>query len=155
MPDFTTAAASWLLAFFIGVYVGRYSETHKETVMSLRVKARSHYDTWAPALFLVIALTALAGILTASAAVRQNGRDLVTNCENTNESRQAARALWGYVIDLSAVNNPDRTPREVRIIGGFRDYVNDVYQPRDCTDLSKKYPLPDPPEIVAPERPNR
>ena len=145
-------AISWPTAFALGVLVGRFSETHKETVMTLRVKARARYDNWAPVLFIVIATLACAGIWLGASASWQNSKDLVTNCENANESRQAARALWGYVIDVSSVNNPDRTPREQRVLDGFRDYVNDVYAPRDCTDLSKKYPLPDPPAVVEPRR---
>lgn len=146
-----TTAISWSVAFTLGVLVGRYSETHKETVMSLRANARARYDSWAPVLFIVIATLACAGIWLGASASWQNSKDLVTNCRNSNESRQAARSLWGYIVDLSEARNPDPTKREQRTIGDFRDYVNAVYVAHDCDDLSEKYPLPDPPEIIAPQ----
>lgn len=117
--------------------------------MSLRTHARAQYDAWAPALFLVIATLACAGIWLGASASWQNSKDLVTNCQNANESRAAARSLWGYVVDLSEASNPSPTKHDRQVITNFRRYVNAVYVPHDCSDLSKKYPLPDPPEIVA------
>ena len=136
-------------AFLVGVAIGRLSETHKETVMALRVRSRAIFDRLAPILFVLIALAALSGIWLGAAASIQNGRNLVTNCENANESRAAARSLWNYILDVSMASNPDPTKREQRFYDDFRGYVNAVYVQHDCSDLGKKYPLPDPPKVPA------
>lgn len=150
MPDipWLGLAFNGIPGFLIGVWIGRLSETHKESIMVLRARARARYDRWAPLLFVLIALLALSGIWLGAAASVQNGRNLVTQCQNSNESRAAARALWGYILDVSTVNNPDPTPREKRFYDDFRDYINAVYVQHDCTDLTKKYPLPDPPAVI-------
>lgn len=152
--DFPWLAASliWATTLALGIYLGRLSERHKEYVMSVRESVRAWFDHWYRVLYSITAVLAVVGVLMAASATRQNSRDLVTGCENANESRQAARALWGYVIDVSAVSNPSPSADQQRVIESFRAYVNEVYAPRDCTDLSRKYVLPDPPKIVEPER---
>lgn len=146
------AAVSWPLAFGLGVLLGRFSVTHKEFVMTIRAKVRRWFDRWAMTLYVIIAILALGGIAQGVQNAAQNGRDLVTSCQNANESRQAARALWGYIIDLSEARNPEPTKEQERTIDNFRDYVNAVYVAHDCDDLSRKYPLPDPPRVVEPKR---
>ena len=144
-------ACSGIPAFIVGVLIGRFSETHKETIMAVRGRMRARYDRLAPLLFIIIALAALSGIWLGAAASVQNGRNLVTNCENANESRAASRALWGYILDVSMASNPDPTKHEQRFYDDFREYINAVYIQHDCSDLSKKYPLPDPPKVIAPK----
>jgi hypothetical protein len=99
------------------------------------------------AILLIVVLSAAASGYANVALGQSNARNAVTSCENANESREAARALWGYVADLSAANDPDAS--EAEFIADFRDYVNKVYQPRDCSDPSRKYPAPTPPTIPA------
>lgn len=119
---------------------------------------RSLYDKIAPVLALlclVIALGAAVGTYVNDRAVdRSNAKRIadneanaVTSCENANETRAASRALWNYVLDLAAAGNPDATPAETAQLADFRGYVGAVYAERDCSDLSKKYPLPPPPDI--------
>lgn len=146
-------------AFFAGFAIGRFSVTHKEFVMTIRARIRAWFDRWVRVLFALLAVTATIGVLGAATAIRQSaaltkqqGRDLVTNCENANESRAAARALWGYIVDVSEAGNPDPTRRQKRTIANFREYVDRVYAPRDCTDLSKKYNLPQPPPVIEPTK---
>jgi hypothetical protein len=73
--------------------------------------------------------------------------DAKVGCENANESRAASRTLWNYVVDLSLASNTDATPEEVAYLGKVRDWIDQVYAPHDCADLSKKYQLPPPPAI--------
>lgn len=82
-------------------------------------------------------------------AIAEAQSNAVTSCENANETRKANRALWGFVIDLSLAGNKDATPQEIAYLGQVREWVNKVYQDRDCGDLSKSYPLPPPPSIPA------
>lgn len=124
------------------------------------------YTRWAPlavGLCLAIATTAIVATYFTgraqeaerTARVTALHSQLVTNCENANASRAASRALWGYIIDLSTVSNPHPTKHEQQVIDGFRDYVNAVYAPHDCMHLGKKYPLPKPPQVVAPKHHDR
>lgn len=157
MSDFPwgTACACWFLTLAFGIYLGMLLERHKENIVTLREKIRAWFDRWALVLYSIIAVLALGGVLLGGMASVQNGRDLVTNCQNANDSRAAARALWGYIIDLSAASHPHPGKRQTEVIAGFRDYVNAVYAPHDCSDLSKKYPLPKPPEVIAPKHRDR
>ena len=150
MHDFPWLAASlaWVATLAFGIWLGRLSEIHKEFIVTRREKVRAWFDRWALVLYSVIAVVALGGVLLGGKAELQNSRDLVTQCQNANESRAAARALWGYIIDLSAAKNPHPTRRDRIVIAGFRAYVNAVYVEHDCSDLGRKYPLPDPPTIV-------
>lgn len=76
-----------------------------------------------------------------------NTANAVTTCQNANETREASRTLWNFVLDLSSARNVDATPAEVAYLEEFRDWIDTVYQERDCTDLSRKYPLPPPPAL--------
>lgn len=122
---------------------------------------RRRFDTIAPYLVVIIGALAVFAILSTyangradtarqDASIQRNTEDAVTQCENGNESREAARALWNFVADLSVAGHPDPSPEQQRFVVEFRDYVNKVYQPHDCDDLSKKYPLPTPPKIPTP-----
>lgn len=81
--------------------------------------------------------------------IEDNEANAVTNCQNANESRAAARTLWNFVFDLSLATNPDVTAEQVAYVGEVRAWVGKVYQERDCGDLSRAYPIPPPPSIPA------
>lgn len=108
-------------------------------------------------LCLVLAFAALVGtyvnernVTTANQKrIADNEANAVTSCENANESREASRTLWNFVLDLSQAANTDATAQETAYLDEFRAWIGQVYQPRDCTDLSRKYPLPPPPAIPA------
>jgi hypothetical protein len=109
----------------------------------------------------VLAIAAVAGTyVNGRADAERNATQIKTAadnakvaCENANESRAASRALWNYVVDISLAGNKDATPEELAFFGEFRDWIDGVYAPHDCDDLSRKYPLPSPP--AAPVRPAR
>lgn len=116
------------------------------------------YDRIAPGLALlclVIALAAAVGTYVNDRAnARQdreqtaaNSRNAITGCVNANETREASRTLWNFVLDLSLTNNEDATPEEVDYLGEFRDWIGQVYKERDCDDLGRKYPIPPPPSL--------
>lgn len=79
-----------------------------------------------------------------TARIKGSETDAVTACENANESREASRKLWYFVVDLASQTAP---PERVTYLGEVRDWIGQVYQPHDCQDLSRKYPLPPPPSI--------
>lgn len=116
-------------------------------------RIRDLYEHVAPILAVVTLLVAFSAVgwswQNTRASNAQQQENAVTNCENANESREAARTLWGYVVDLSEANNTDATPEEAAYLDEFRAWINKVYAQRDCSDLSKKYPLPPPPSIPA------
>jgi hypothetical protein len=116
---------------------------------------RTVYDRIAPGLALLILVIALgAGIGTYfndraiahsnTSRIAENAENSVTNCQNANESREASRTLWFFVIDLAAKTAP---PERVAYLGEVRAWVGDVYRAHDCSDLSRKYPIPPPPKI--------
>lgn len=115
---------------------------------------------WPPilALTFVIAVVALVGTWMNDrandrqdrAAIAVNKANAVTSCENANESREASRTLWNFVLDLSTAGNPDATPDEAGYIDEFRGWIDEVYKARDCSDLSRKYPIPPPPALPTP-----
>lgn len=119
---------------------------------------RQIYDKFAPLLALLALLFAIAAGVGTYVNDRANARqdrerieaneaNAVTSCENANETREASRTLWNFALDNAEANNPDAPPEVKRYLQEFRAYVDAVYAPRDCSDLSKKYPLPEPPEI--------
>lgn len=106
-----------------------------------------HLKETVAALFLLVAMSAAASGYANIALGRSNAANAVTSCENSNESREASRALWGYVLDLLVAGSPSPTPAETTFVTQFRDYVSKVYRPHDCADLSRKYPAPTRPTI--------
>lgn len=81
-------------------------------------------------------------------AVSVNKKNAVINCQNANDSREATRTLWTFLFDAStATNTGESTPEQVALVQSFILWVNEVYATRDCSDLSKKYDIPDPPTI--------
>lgn len=119
---------------------------------------RAIYDRIAPGLALLCLVIAIgAGIGTyvndrANARqdrerIEANTENAITSCENANETREASRSLWNFVLDLSSARDEDATPQEVAARKKFRDWVDAVYRERDCADLSRKYPLPPPPAL--------
>lgn len=120
----------------------------------------AQHRRWDPFAWFILSLIAVVAIYAAvstyangradsvrqDASIRENSANQITSCENANESREASRALWGYVIDLSSRS---AKPEQVAFFEEFRQYVNTVYQPHDCSRLDKKYPLPDPPKVPA------
>lgn len=80
-------------------------------------------------------------------AVDDNTANAVTNCENANQSREANRILWGYVLDVSAANGEQGDDERDALLASLRGWINELYESRDCQDLSRKYPLPPPPAL--------
>lgn len=75
-----------------------------------------------------------------------NNQNAKINCENANSTREANRKIWTLVVQ-AANNNPQRTPKDIKNTEAFQDYINKLYMPRDCNDLDRRYPVPDPPEF--------
>jgi hypothetical protein len=118
---------------------------------------RQIYDLIAPGLALlclVIALVAAVGTYFNDRAVtssnteriQDNTTNAITNCENANETREASRTLWNFVLDLSLARK-DGSPERVAYLEEFRTWIGEVYAERDCEDLSREYPLPPPPAL--------
>jgi hypothetical protein len=121
-------------------------------------RMRDLYEQVAPVLAIVCLLAAFSAVgwswQNSRADHRQdvehiadNQANAVTSCENANESREASRTLWYFVVDLASKDAP---PERVAYLGEVRAWIGKVYQPHDCSDLSRKYPLPPPPAIPAP-----
>lgn len=71
----------------------------------------------------------------------------IQGCENANESRAASLALWTTVLDLSK-QSAQTAGRPTDQIDSLAAWVGEVYQPHDCTDLGREYPIPPPPVLT-------
>lgn len=80
-----------------------------------------------------------------AAQVKANQKNAVQTCQNSNESRDAIAGVW--VFFLGALGD-GASEKDLTNIARFQDYINKVYQPRDCADLSKVYPKPTPPVLL-------
>lgn len=76
-----------------------------------------------------------------------NQTNAVINCQNANESRQASLSLWTFLLDSTA--DPKATPQQKADVAAVLHWIGKLYAPRDCEDLSRKYPIPPPPVIGA------
>lgn len=104
----------------------------------------SHPKQTIAGMLLVVALSAVASGYANIALGQANAHNATTACENANESRQASRTLWYFVMDLATKN---AEPSEAVYLGRVRTWIGEVYQEHDCSDLSRKYEIPDPPAL--------
>lgn len=70
----------------------------------------------------------------------------VVACENRNEQAKGHRNLWTYVIEVSKTNNPDSSYTREHYYEEMQQYINELYAARDCSNLDKNYPVPEPPQ---------
>jgi cell division protein FtsB len=109
---------------------------------------------WLTALTAVLAVLAVVGAIFSAylyqevdEVVEQNTTNAVQACRNGNESRAASAALWGFIIDLSLADGGESPDQRVAL-EQLRTWITQLFAPRDCSDLSRKYPLPEPPPII-------
>lgn len=107
------------------------------------------------AVFLVVCLTAFAAFRSQSASNKSDDAvdgvqaSNVATCENGNESRAASKVLWDFVIDVSVASpGNQQSPKALRYLQTIREWIDKVYRPHDCKNLTKKYPIPPPPKII-------
>lgn len=81
-------------------------------------------------------------------ASRENQRNAVVNCQNDNDMREGNKILWLFVLAISnRQNEPPPSKEQQLIVEKFRAWITELYEPHDCSDLDKKYTIPQPPEI--------
>lgn len=77
----------------------------------------------------------------------------VTNCQNANEARKGTLRLWLGIIDAPRPEgSPARTKEQEQQIADLRQFVEQLFRPRDCTHLGRTYPLPDLPDSLKPRK---
>jgi hypothetical protein len=57
----------------------------------------------------------------------------ISACFSGNESRALNLELWTYLFNLPPTE--PRTAAQTRQINEFRDYISQVFKPRDCTKI--------------------
>jgi hypothetical protein len=72
----------------------------------------------------------------------QNRSNARLTCLVSNETRAAQIQLWEYVLSLPT---GPQTPERKERIRQFRLYLNQVFAPRNCDDLSVRPTTPPPP----------
>lgn len=107
------------------------------------------------ALFLVVAITVFSAVQSQLATNKSNDAtdrvqhsDVVT-CQNANEARRANRDLWDFVIALSLANPQNSSPKSIRYLNDIQTWIDKIYRPHDCNDLTRKYPIPKPPKVIS------
>lgn len=81
-----------------------------------------------------------------SALVAQNQENAVVSCQNANESRRAQSELWTFIIEVSLAGG-EESPSERAFLNDLLDWINALFEQRDCADLTRHYELPPPPTI--------
>lgn len=74
----------------------------------------------------------------------------VVNCQNANKTRLAQTSLWFFLFDASFEQNPNLEPAQRKFLTDTKAWVKELFQPHDCNDLARKYPIPRRPAIPAP-----
>lgn len=100
------------------------------------------------AVFLVFVLVVGGGFINSGriqTAVDTNKDTQVQQCENANSVREANTILWSTVLGFSA--DGEQTPEMTQATAALLDWINVLYQPRDCTDLDRVYEAPPPPDL--------
>lgn len=90
-----------LPAFGFGVFIGVISERRKGEVMGYIRPARTWFDRWAPALYMVVAVLALIGIFVSTAATITNGRQDTERAAEAKARDDQQRALLGCFDDFA------------------------------------------------------
>lgn len=158
----TITALIGLLCFLVGVLCGvvtrdalnLFRQSRKERAMRPPCKMKHNVRTL---LSVLLAVTVVVNLglsvllittrLTYERVELENRDNAVTSCQNANDSREAQRTLWAFVLQASAANNKDKTPEQRETAKKFGEWVDKLFADRDCTDLSKRYPLPPPPKL--------
>lgn len=86
---------------------------------------------------LTIGLTFLSFQTNHIAQLAQNNKEaVILNCETANDSREAQRKLWAYVIALPPQQT--RTPEQQQRVEEFQVFVDKTFKPRDCQSEANK-----------------
>ena len=94
---------------------------------------------------------ALVGIIAIMAVfgghqLHSNHRAQVVGCQNANEMRAAQLAVWDFVLGYELADGSDsQAPAETEMSKIILPYMHEIWKQRDCNDLDRPYPLPDPP----------
>lgn len=71
----------------------------------------------------------------------------VSSCQNNNDARAAAGALWLYLIDATNSQNKHEPESQKKFLNDLRRYVVALYAPRDCSHLGIHTTPPTPPPL--------
>ena len=93
---------------------------------------------------ILLALVSIGLYIQGHTAVTTAREASVSICQNGNEFRAAQLALWQTIF---AIPNPGATSAEKHRVALLSAWINQVYAQHDCTDLTKKYPIPEPPTL--------
>lgn len=91
-----------------------------------------------------ISMISILGLCLSGYVLYQNSNNARINCLNANESRKFNLQLWTFII-VSEMHDNQNTIKETEMIEKLPPYLDAAWRPRDCNDLSKRYPIPDPP----------
>lgn len=119
--------------------------------LSQRQVQRMRVLSWVTAF---LAVASVVGVLASAYLwheVRETGEANTTNavqsCRNANETREAQVRLWSFVIDVSLAGG-EETPAQRAQLEQLRTWIHQLFAARDCSDLSKEYVPPSPPNLL-------
>ncbi|MET9262422.1 hypothetical protein [Amycolatopsis sp. NPDC004079] len=66
-----------------------------------------------------------------------NRQTQIDTCTASNDTRNASRNLWNYVLDTVAKSPENATAERKQHIAEFRTYMQTAYADRDCSQIGK------------------
>lgn len=119
------------------------NRSQTQQVATRRLARRANYNT---TIALFAAFTSLVTSMVLAYVLKTQQEIVVQNCENGNGTRQVQRDLWNGLLD----NPAKRNQTEVEEHNGevFREYINEAFAARDCSDLDKEYRAPRFPRLL-------
>lgn len=119
--------------------------------VSQKQARRTRLLTWVTMILTVISLVGVAVTTVLYQRVQDsidaNQHTQVVSCQNANESRSANLALWNFVLDISSAQQVPASRKQQ--LEEIRTWINQLFAPRDCNDLTRKYKIPAPPAITS------
>lgn len=108
---------------------------------------RQRHTTRLVAVVVVVLIGALGYTYSLARDLKQNA---VANCENANQGRLGAESLWLAIIDAPGPDGkPVKRPAAVQAqVDDLRAFVEGTYRQHDCSNLGKKYDLPEKPDSL-------
>lgn len=73
----------------------------------------------------------------AGALADANRQNQIETCNASNQTRQASRNLWNYLLDTVEKSPQNQTPQRQQQIAEFRAYMQNAYVDRDCSRIGK------------------
>lgn len=137
-----------LLGNEIANLTGAYKTSRKRLIISYVVIALLAVLVVGTVVLTIISINASSDAKNAAAvSLRATGdakKAQVVSCQNANETRAGQRQWIDFQLDTSKGTGGPELDQAIELI---RTWTHDLFANRDCSDLTKKYEIPTPPDV--------